>query len=282
MDTQKTVETARNIAARTAGWGKRTFTARRLKKGAGCLAVLAVLGGAGKFAAHQAKAAAKLQEAEAKTTLLQNLAAQKNITLVSTDQVKESIASTLGVDASEINFRSVRLEDQKPGEKKAGNEKKEKDKKEKRDKKGDKGQKERKENKENKNNKKQNADLKQENKRQPMPPQGNGQNGPKPGEMPAQGQPGMGQQPQDGSFRNMPPQDGMKPEGQPPMQNGGTERPFAAPAPQQMKKANKFPGFYLAECEKDGMRYHFIVDAQNGQVLRAQVHKLNPIAQLLS
>ena len=70
MDTQKTAETARNIAVRTAGWSRQIFTARRLKKGAGCLAVLAVLGGAGKFAAHQARAAARLREAEAKTTLL--------------------------------------------------------------------------------------------------------------------------------------------------------------------------------------------------------------------
>lgn len=47
------------------------------------------------------------------------------------------------------------------------------------------------------------------------------------------------------------------------------------------KAAKAFPGVYLARCEKDGMRYQFLVDAQNGQVLHGQVHKLNPIQQLL-
>ena len=278
MDTQKTVETARNIAARTAGWGKRTFTPRRLKKGACCLLVLAALGSTGKFAAHQAKAAARLQEAQARTTMLQNLAARRNITLVSTDQVKENIASALGVDASEINFRSVTLDDRKPGDKKNESKKKEK-----RDK-TSKEQKQKKEGKENRNKNKQ-FENKNEPRRPPMPPQAGQQNGATPQGTRPEGQPGLTPNDQP----PMPPQNGMKPEGQP--QNGqppvmqkaaSTERPFAAPAPQQMKKTKRFPGVYLADCEKDGMRYHFIVDAQSGEVLRGQVHKMNPLLTLFS
>ena len=45
--------------------------------------------------------------------------------------------------------------------------------------------------------------------------------------------------------------------------------------------AGIFHGVYLARCEKDGMSYQFLVDAQNGQVLHGRVHKLNPIQQLL-
>lgn len=53
------------------------------------------------------------------------------------------------------------------------------------------------------------------------------------------------------------------------------------PRPEMAKAANAFPGVYLARCEKDGMGYQFLVDAQSGQVLHGQVHKLNPIQQLL-
>lgn len=114
MDTNKTEQQAKEVLQKTASWGRKTFTARRLKKGAGCVLALAVLCGAGKIAAHKARANARLQEGEARTTLLQSLAAQKNITLVSTDQVKEAVANTLGTDPSSVTFRSVQLEDKLP------------------------------------------------------------------------------------------------------------------------------------------------------------------------
>jgi hypothetical protein len=101
-----------------AQWGRKQITPQRLKKGAGCLVALAIVVGGGKFAMHKAKAEAKLQEAQAKTRMLQNMAAQQNITLVSTDAVKENIASTLGTDPSSITFQSITLDDRKPGEKK--------------------------------------------------------------------------------------------------------------------------------------------------------------------
>ena len=101
-----------------AQWGRKQITPQRLKKGAGCFVALAIVAGGGKFAMHKAKAEAKLQEAQAKTRMLQNMAAQQNITLVSTDAVKENIASTLGTDPSSITFQSITLDDRKPGEKK--------------------------------------------------------------------------------------------------------------------------------------------------------------------
>ena len=101
-----------------ANWGRKQITPQRLKKGAGCLLALAIVAGGGKFAMHKAKAEAKIQEAQAKTRMLQNMAAQQNITLVSTDAVKENIASTLGTDPSTITFQSITLDDRKPGEKK--------------------------------------------------------------------------------------------------------------------------------------------------------------------
>lgn len=169
-----------------AQWGRKQITPQRLKKGAGCLVALAIVAGGGKFAMHKAKAEARLQEAQAKTRMLQNMAAQQNITLVSTDAVKENIASTLGTDPSSITFQSITLDDRKPGEKKE----------------------ERKDS-----------------------------------------------------------------------RTGATSRQPGMPRPEMAKAANAFPGVYLARCEKDGMGYQFLVDAQSGQVLHGQVHKLNPIQQ---
>ena len=62
------------------------------------------------------RAEARSQEAQARTKMLQNLAAQKNLSLASIDAVKENIASTLGTDVSNITFQSITLDDRKPGE----------------------------------------------------------------------------------------------------------------------------------------------------------------------
>lgn len=220
-----------------AQWGRKQITPQRLKKGAGCLVALAIVAGGGKFAMHKAKAEARLQEAQAKTRMLQNMAAQQNITLVSTDAVKESIASTLGTDPSSITFQSITLDDRKPGEKKEHRKDSRKEKKQ-----------------EKKDGKRQSEDRK-----------------------------GAGRQAEN--------RQGQRPDGQPGQngerenrndsRTGATSRQPGMPRPEMAKAANAFPGVYLARCEKDGMGYQFLVDAQSGQVLHGQVHKLNPIQQLL-
>lgn len=246
-----------------AQWGRKQITPQRLKKGAGCLVALAIVAGGGKFAMHRAKAEARLQEAQAKTRMLQNMAAQQNITLVSTDAVKENIASTLGTDPSSITFQSITLDDRKPGEKKEDRKDSRKEKKQ-----------------EKKDGKRQSEDRKgagrQAENRQGQPGQ-NGQYG-QPGT--PNGRPGRGDV------------QGQRPDGQPGQNDGQESRnenrnqPGAMnqpgmPRPEMAKAANAFPGVYLARCEKDGMGYQFLVDAQSGQVLHGQVHKLNPIQQLL-
>lgn len=248
-----------------ANWGRKQITPQRLKKGAGCLLALAIVAGGGKFAMHKAKAEAKIQEAQAKTRMLQNMAAQQNITLVSTDAVKENIASTLGTDPSTITFQSITLDDRKPGEKKEDRKDSKKEKKQ-----------------ERKDSKKQ-SDRREESRRKEENRQGQpGQDG----QFGQPGQPGQNGRPGQGDVQ------GQQPAGQP-GQNGVQEnrkgnqnQPGAMdqpgmPRPEMAKAANAFPGVYLARCEKDGMRYQFLVDAQNGQILHGQVHKLNPIQQLL-
>lgn len=221
-----------------AQWGRKQITPQRLKKGAGCLVALAIVAGGGKFAMHKAKAEAKLQEAQAKTRMLQNMAAQQNITLVSTDAVKENIASTLGTDPSSITFQSITLDDRKPGEKKEDRKDSRKEKKQ-----------------EKKDGKRQSKDRKEAGRQAEN----------------RQGQPGENGQPGQNGER----------EKRNDSRTGATSRQPGMPRPEMAKAANAFPGVYLARCEKDGMGYQFLVDAQSGQVLHGQVHKLNPIQQLL-
>ncbi|WP_281518836.1 hypothetical protein [Acidaminococcus timonensis] len=249
MDKEK-MDACKQRLQEAAHWGKSKLTPQRLKKGAGCLLALAIVAGGGKFAMHKAKAEAKIQEAQAKTRMLQNMAAQQNITLVSTDAVKENIASTLGTDPSSITFQSVTLDDRKPGK---DFKKDRKDKKEKEQKKNSRKYKE--------------SDKGQDGR--------NGFPGTQ-GEQDRQGQPPMipGQNAKNNSQR---------PDGIPGEQGQESRQPQGFPRPQLDKeaRADAFPGVYVARCEKDGMRYQFLVDAQSGQVLHGQVHKLNPIQQLL-
>ena len=219
-----------------AQWGRKQITPQRLKKGAGCLVALAIVVGGGKFAMHKAKAEAKLQEAQAKTRMLQNMAAQQNITLVSTDTVKENIASTLGTDPSSITFQSITLDDRKPGEKKE----------------------------DRKDSKKEKKQEKKDGKRQSEDRKGAGRQAEN-----RQGQPGENGQPGQNGER----------ENRNDSRTGATSRQPGMPRPEMAKAANACPGVYLARCEKDGMGYQFLVDAQSGQVLHGQVHKLNPIQQ---
>lgn len=219
-----------------AQWGRKQITPQRLKKGAGCLVALAIVVGGGKFAMHKAKAEAKLQEAQAKTRMLQNMAAQQNITLVSTDTVKENIASTLGTDPSSITFQSITLDDRKPGEKKEHR----------------------------KDSRKEKKQEKKDGKRQSEDRKGAGRQAEN-----RQGQPGENGQPGQNGER----------ENRNDSRTGATSRQPGMPRPEMAKAANAFPGVYLARCEKDGMGYQFLVDAQSGQVLHGQVHKLNPIQQ---
>lgn len=239
-------------------WGRKQITPQRLKKGAGCLLALAVVVGGGKFALHRAKAEARSQEAQARTKMLQNLAAQKNLPLASIDAVKENIASTLGTDVSNITFQSITLDDRKPGVGKPWDKKLEK--------------KERKENRrETKTDGSRKKPEKRPDDRQPGNLPGDGENRPgQPdirGDKPEGGQPGR---PEEGKERA----DGRTEAT--PKQTEGSRTEMANPV-----AGNHFPGVYLARCEKGGMGYLFLVDAQSGQVIHGRVHKLNPIQQLL-
>ncbi|WP_432642775.1 hypothetical protein [Acidaminococcus sp.] len=241
---------------KAAHWDKAQLTPQRLKKGAGFLLALAILAGGGKIVLHQQKAQAHAQEARARTEMLQNLAAQKNIQLVSTDQVKETIASTLGTDPASITFQSVTLDDRKPGQPSKDHKDFQKDRKDKKEK----GQK--------KDGRKYRENARRQG--QPESPEGQTLRDEFPGAQQDQPPVMPGNQDEGNGSQNQYPDQGIQPR--------------KAPQSQMVKtaRADAFHGIYIARCEKDGMRYNFLVDAQSGQVLRGQVHKMNPIQRLFS
>lgn len=105
-DTKATLNNMKNSITAT---GKKVFSPNHLKKGAGLLIVLAIIGAGGKYFVHQNKVEAKTRAVAARTTLLQNMAAQNNISLVSTDDVKNKVADALGKEVGQINFKNVNL-----------------------------------------------------------------------------------------------------------------------------------------------------------------------------
>ena len=235
------------LAERTLQWGKQTFTPRRMKKAVGVVLVLAVAGAGGKFALHRVKGAARLQEAQARSNLLQNLAASQNITLLTTDAVKEKVAQALGTTSDAVNFRSVILADKGPKEFQGPKEK-------------DEGFKQDRKDNDKHRDKKDNRDERKEAGRAPRGPE-NGQ------------QPPVGHQ---GARQPMPAAQGLASAVPTAPQTPAIPPMAAAP------RGNQFPAFYLADCEMGGMRYHFVIDAQSGKILRSQVHKASPLDGFLA
>ncbi len=235
------------LADRTVQWGKQTFTPRRIKKAVGVVLVLAVAGAGGKFALHRVKGAARLQEAQARSSLLQNMAASQNITLLTTDAVKEKVAQALGTTPDAVNFRSVILADKGSKEFQGP---KEKDKGFKQDRKDDDKHRDKKE---NRDERKETGSAPRDQENRQLPPEG----------------PQHSRQPMPAA------------QGQPSAVPAAPQAP-AIPPMAAAPRGNQFPAFYLADCEMDGMRYHFVIDAQSGKILRSQVHKVGPLDGFLA
>jgi len=257
--------------------GKQVFSPRNLKRGAGALVVLAVIGAGGKYFIHQNKAEAKARTAEARTTLLRNLAAQNNIQLVSQDAVKDTVAQTLGSAADQISFKSVNLvspvfdrEDgknkEKKEDKKSGHQREEK-RGDKREYGEDKEHGEKRSYGEGKEHGEKHAygDNKEQG-RQPF----------------SQGQPALPGQPAQPGQPNQPGQPGLAPQSTPvagaanqaattPVQTPAAMPAVPAPgtAPDQQFARN--PLFYSVKCSLNNVDYQFVVDAQSGKILRSHV-----------
>ena len=245
--------------------GKKIFTAPNLKKGASILILLAVVGAGGKYFLHQNKVEAKNRADEARTTLLQNLAAQKNIKLVSTDDVKNTVAQALGVDAGQVKFTSVNLvspelaKDGGHGDKYEHGDKHDKGDKHERGDKHDRGDKHEREDKHDRGDKHERQGQDEHQDQHGFGAEQGRQAG-RQGQMGKQGQPGM-----------LPPPapDAATEQSAPQVQDQGQTQPAAA-GQQQVRKGNG-PLFYSVKCTKDNVDYRFLVGAQNGKILRSSV-----------
>jgi hypothetical protein len=260
--TEETKTTLTNMTNSVKNTGKKIFTSHNLKKGASILILLAVIAGGGKYMLHQHKAEAKAQANAARTTLLQNLASQNGIQLVSTDAVKTTVAQALGTDADKITFKSVDLLSPAFGN---GDH----DKNEKHERKGDykKSGKHEREDKHERNDKHERGEKNEQHDRYENHDGGErnaqgmqqrfGKNMPAPGNA-VVGQPEQGMQVPQGAPEGQAPQ--AMPEGQAP------QTPVVnAKAPMMNGQA---PMFYSVKCTKDNVDYKFVINAKDGKILR--------------
>jgi len=249
-DTKATLNNMKNSITAT---GKKVFSPNHLKKGAVLLIVLAIIGAGGKYFVHQNKVEAKTRAMAARTTLLQNMAAQNNISLVSTDDVKNKVADALGKEVSQINFKSVNLVSPtfgKDGEKEDNYKHEDKHEKNKKDKKEYR-----------KDNDRHEKDLHQQNKRFKENKEQTGVPDEISQATPKQQARSQVQVP----TPQAPTVPGLAPNAAAPDATASLPVP---PAPPVQRQA---PLFYSVKCSMDQVDYKFVVNAQDGKILRSEV-----------
>ena len=91
-------------------WLKRVFTPRRLKIGTALVLVCAIAAGGGTWYYHQQKMERKAQIRQAQTRMVEYQAAQRNVKLLSADEIKDIAANAVGKDTASLQFREISLE----------------------------------------------------------------------------------------------------------------------------------------------------------------------------
>lgn len=91
-------------------WITQVFSPRRLKIGIACLLVCVIAAGGGAWYYHQQKVERKYQIRQAQTRMVEYQAAQRNIQLINTDDVKAMAAQAVGQDEASLQFREISLE----------------------------------------------------------------------------------------------------------------------------------------------------------------------------
>ena len=244
--------------------GKKIFTARNLKRDASILVLLAVVGAGGKYMLHQNKVEAKNRADAARTTLLQNLATQNNVTLASTDDVKNKVAQALGVDAAQVNFTSVNLISTEMG--KQGGQDDQHERGEKRDSKYERADKH------DRGEKHEREDKRGAKHEQRELWYGDQKDAHERGEQRQLHQAGPDNSQAEMQNRSallppVPPVAGTAPD-----QAAQTPDQQAAGTKQQLqRRQGGMPLFYSVKCSKDNVNYHFLVGAQDGKILRSSV-----------
>lgn len=91
-------------------WLKRIFSPRRLKIGAVLILVCAVAAGGGTWYYHQQKMERKAQIRQAQTRMVEYQAEQRNVKLLSVDDIKAIAAQAVGKEEAALQFREISLE----------------------------------------------------------------------------------------------------------------------------------------------------------------------------
>ncbi len=94
---------------------KCVFTKKLLKKFAVILVIGAFCAGGGAFYLHQQKEIKKIAEAQAQTVIIENLAKEKNISLIDNNAVRSMVAKFIGTAENSITYKeiSLRISDKK-------------------------------------------------------------------------------------------------------------------------------------------------------------------------
>lgn len=104
MDKKETMENVQNTLGNI-------FTRSHLKKAAAGLLVCGILAGGGAWYHHQQKQVEHAQMLQARTTMIEAQAAQNNVALLDTDNIRTLTAQAIGVDETAITFQEISLLD---------------------------------------------------------------------------------------------------------------------------------------------------------------------------
>ena len=268
------MENMNNVGSQAKGACKKYW-----KKGLAAVVALALLGGAGAAWDIQREHSERAAKDAARSQLVAAQAAREDITLISEDEAKAKAAEAVGMDESALTFQRVNLENlaQQRGDK---------DKAEKKDRKDgdrpaptalhdrhdDRGHGYEDHDGDERDHYEHGGD-------QRMMPQGMGQPGMPGAQQPMmqgapQGQPPMmdGQQPPQSMAQVAQNTDGTQPPLQPQAAaQDGSDSDNASAQNQRPRPHFGFHPAYKVACEHNGVKYHVLVDATNGNVMMCDV-----------
>ena len=269
------MENMNNVGSQAKGACKKYW-----KKGLAAVVALALLGGAGAAWDIQREHSERAAKDAARSQLVAAQAAREDITLISEDEAKAKAAEAVGMDESALTFDRVGLENlaqQKDG----GKDKKEKNERKDGDKKAFTALHE---NHDNRGHGYEDHDGDERDHYEHggdhrMMPQGMGQPGMPGAQQPMmqgapQGQPPMmdGQQPPQSMAQVAQNTDGTQPPLQPQAAaQDGSDSDNASAQNQRPRPHFGFHPAYKVACEHNGVKYHVLVDATNGNVMMCDV-----------
>lgn len=233
MNTEKNIQSVKENV-------QKIITVKNAKRLAALLVVCAIPLSGGAWYQHQQKAAVKAEVEAAKSQMVAQEAQERGINLIGEDKVKEIAAARIGTDVNSITFNKIALKDGTK-HKNTGEGEAHKDKKDKKDKQH-----------KNHKEKKGNGDD-----RQDMPREGMGREemNPQPSAQPMQ----EPQQP------DMNPPSSVQPMPQPQQTDTNT-----AALPAQSHVADFIP-VYKVKCQVGNVKYKFVINAVNGNVLHTSI-----------